>query len=131
MALELVHGKPGAKNFAELDLSPSTWEQLVKLGESQEWKRETQLSVWFYWDSPQNVPKTEALAWADALERAMEVPELKNAELPKFLKQRGKDGTEAALVDPNYSRFRGLSREMVERFVQFLRKGEFIYALWD
>ncbi len=142
MALELVHGKPHQSGFEVLDLGQTAWKQLVELGIKHGWRPEVaphdlpkdghlcNFSSWYFWDQPAEVTKTQANAWAEALERAIQTPELKDASLPDFLRRNPK-GTEAALEDPNYARFNGLSREMVERFVQFLHRGKFIYAVWD
>ena len=142
MGMELVHGKPHTRGFEILDLYPSGWNQLVELGIQNGWEPAVSppdlpkdghlcnFSCWYFWDQPAEVTKKQASAWADALEKALETPELRNATLPKFL-QDSTEGVEAALSDPNYSRFNGLSREMVERFVRFLRRGKFIYAAWD
>lgn len=142
MALELVHGKPGEKAFEVVDLCHSGWKQLVELAMRFDWDPKSipsdapkdaslcNFSSWYFWDQPAQVTSAQATAWADALDRALETPELKNATLPKFLKD-AEQGVEVALSDPNYARFNGLSREMVEQFVRFLRRGEFIYAVWD
>jgi hypothetical protein len=144
MALELVHGKPDKPGFEVLDLGHTTWKQLVALGLDNGWvppdssknkekpdnEHVCNFSGWYFWDRPAEVPRQVALEWAAALKRAIEIPELKDAKLPDFFKKH-KNGTEIALSDPNYSRFNGLSREMVERFIKFLKHGAFIYAVWD
>lgn len=137
MPMELVHGKPNIAGFEVLDVDYSAFKQLIQLAKKNGWepsektlKATGNLSSWCYWDNPGEVSRTDAKEMASALKRALQVPELKEATLPRILsKQKG--GVEAVLSDPNYTRFRGMQREMVERFIKFLQRGSFAYAISD
>jgi hypothetical protein len=134
MALELVHGKPGQRGFEVLDLSISSWKLIIELATKNGWSppkdAACNFSEWYYWDHPAQVSRKEAQLISAALKRALETPELRDATLPASLRSF-KDAPDAVLVDSNYSRFCGLSREMVERVVKFFDRGGFQYAVWD
>jgi len=134
MGLELVHGQLGSPEHSVFDVDSAAWDQIIELARRNGWtpsdetvKSSKNITIWAYWNNPAKVSGQDALSMAEALEQALRIPPLAEAHLPEAIRSL-ENGVEAALADPNLSRFIGLRRELVERFVDFLRKGEFIYA---